>query len=128
MNAARSPSNVAASVRARLFQLARRQGVEFQLVLAEFAIERFLYRLGVSAHAERFVLKGATLFKLWSADRGRATWDLDLLGRGASAVADVVQVVRELCAVHSDDGLAFDPESIVGEQMRAAGRRCFGGR
>jgi hypothetical protein len=64
--------------------------VEFQLVLSEFAIERLLYRLGVSPHAERFVLKGAQLFKLWSDRRQRATWDLDLLGRGASAVSDVV--------------------------------------
>lgn len=120
MSAKRSLTDVAASVRARLLQLARRQGVEFQLVLAEFAIERLLYRLGASAYAERFVLKGATLFKLWSADRGRATWDLDLLGRGAGAVADVVQVVRELCAVHADDGLAFDPESIAGEEIGAA--------
>jgi predicted nucleotidyltransferase component of viral defense system len=119
MSAKRSLTNLGASVRARLLELARRQGVEFQLVLSEFAIERLLYRLGVSAHAERFVLKGATLFKLWSADRGRATWDLDLLGRGASAVADVVQVVRELCAVHAEDGLAFDLESLAGEEICA---------
>ena len=56
MSAERSPKNVPASVRARLSDLARRQGIEFQLVLAEFAIERLLYRLGVSDHAERFVL------------------------------------------------------------------------
>ena len=66
MTPARRPANVAASVRARLLELSRKQGVEFQLLLAEFAIERLLYRLGVSPHAEQFVLKGATLFKLWS--------------------------------------------------------------
>ena len=120
MTARRSPTNVAASVRARLSDLARRQGVEFQLVLAEFAIERLLYRLGVSDHAERFVLKGATLYKLWSAARGRATWDLDLLGRGSSTVAGVTEAVREVCAVKADDGLVFDPGSIAGEEIRAA--------
>jgi len=120
MSAERSLTNVAASVRARLLQLARRQGVEFQLVLAEFAIERLLYRLGVSAHAERFVLKGATLFRLWSAERGRATWDLDLLGRGTNTVPAVVGAVRELCAVDADDGLVFDADSISGEEIRAA--------
>jgi hypothetical protein len=67
------------SVRARLFQLSRRRGVEFQLLLSQFAIERLLYRLGISRHADHFVLKGATLFKLWSDEPGRATWDLDLL-------------------------------------------------
>jgi len=116
---ARRPTNLAASVRARLTDLARRQGLEFQLVLSDFAIERLLYRLGASRHADRFVLKGAKLFKLWSGDRRRATWDLDLLGRGASAIAPVVEVIRELGAMPGEDGIAFDLDSIRGEQIRA---------
>jgi len=120
MSPRKRPTNVAASVRARLLDLSRRGGVEFQLVLSEFAIERLLYRLGASPYVERFVLKGATLFRLWSDRRGRATWDLDLLGRGASSVADVVAVVRDLCAAPSDpdEGIVFDPDSIVGEEIR----------
>ncbi len=120
MSAARRPTNVAASVRARLLDLSRRNGVEFQLVLAEFAIERLLYRLGVSPHAEQFVLKGAMLFKLWSNDRRRATWDLDLLGRGGDSVAEVVASLREICVIHAEDGIAFDLDSLVGEEIRAA--------
>lgn len=112
------PRDLAASVRARLGELARRQGVELQLLLAEFAIERLLYRLGVSPHAEHFVLKGATLFKLWSDERPRATWDLDLLGKGASGVADVVAVVRDLCGVSVDDAIEFQAASVRGEEVR----------
>jgi predicted nucleotidyltransferase component of viral defense system len=119
MTPARRPANVAASVRARLLELSRAQGVEFQLMLSEFAIERLLYRLGVSPHAEQFVLKGATLFKLWSNVRGRATWDLDLLGRGTSTIVDVVSVVQDLCGVHAADGILFDADSVVGEDIRA---------
>ena len=74
MSPRRQATNIAASVRARLSELARRRGVEFQLVLSEFSIERLLYRLGASRHAERFVLKGATLLKLWSDEMRRATW------------------------------------------------------
>lgn len=74
MSPRRPATNIAASVRARLRELARQRGAEFQLVLSEFAIERLLYRLGVSAHADRFVLKGATLLRLWSGDMRRATW------------------------------------------------------
>jgi len=115
----RAPVNVAASVRARLQNLARQRRVEFQLVLSEFAIERLLYRLGASAHANRFVLKGAMLFKLWPGEEHRATWDLDLHGRGAGAVADAVAVVRELCAIAAPDGIEFDPASVTGEEIRA---------
>lgn len=120
MSPAKPPANLAAAVRARLLDLSRRRGVEFQLVLSEFAIERLLFRLGESAHADRFVLKGAMLFKLWSDERHRATWDLDLLGRGASAIADVVGVVRDLCAIRAEDAIAFDAASLTGEEIRAA--------
>lgn len=34
-----------ASIRARLTNVSRKEGVEFQRILSDFAIERFLYRL-----------------------------------------------------------------------------------
>lgn len=49
-------TNPAASVRARLYNLSRLRGVEFQLLLSDFAIERLLYRIGASEHKSRFAL------------------------------------------------------------------------
>jgi predicted nucleotidyltransferase component of viral defense system len=118
MSRHRPPTNVAASVRDRLRALARRRGVEFQLVLSEFAIERLLYRLGASEHGERFILKGATLFRLWTPGDRRATWDLDLLGLGSSQVPDMVSAVQDLCGIDASDGIVFDGETVVGEEIR----------
>lgn len=56
--------DLAASIRARLLNVAKAQGVDFNQVLVRFALERMLYRLSQSAHADRFVLKGALLFTL----------------------------------------------------------------
>ncbi|MEX1113472.1 MAG: nucleotidyl transferase AbiEii/AbiGii toxin family protein [Patescibacteria group bacterium] len=120
MAARQVPRDLAASVRARLHNVAKARNVEFQLVLSEFAVERLLYRLGVSPHASEFVLKGAMLFRLWTAQRGRATWDLDLLGRGGSTVENIVATVQNLCSIPADDGIRFDPDSIRGEVIRAA--------
>lgn len=120
MSAGRRPADLAASVRARLLNLSRERRMEFQRLLSEFAIERLLFRLGESPYADRFVLKGAMLFKLWSDDRRRATWDLDLHGRGSNDVGDVVTVMRELCSMRAEDGIAFDLDSIVGEEIRGA--------
>jgi len=120
MSPTRRPTDLAASVRARLLDVSRRRGLEFQLVLSDFAIERLLYRIGVSAHSEHLVLKGAMLLKLWSADRHRATWDLDLLGRGPNTVASVESILRDLCAIDGADAILFDPASIAGEEIRAA--------
>lgn len=52
-------ANIAASVRRRLLNLARAQERPFQEVLQFYVMERFLYRLSRSAHADSFVLKGA---------------------------------------------------------------------
>jgi hypothetical protein len=49
---------LAASVRARLTDLARKQGVDYKLVLTRYAIDRLLYRLTRTEYAAEFVLKG----------------------------------------------------------------------
>lgn len=110
--------NVAASVRARLLNVAKAQGVDFNQVLVRFALERILYRLSQSSHADRFVLKGALLFTLWYDMPHRATRDADLLGFGASDLASVAQVFRDIAAVPVDDGIVFDPASVVVEEIR----------
>jgi predicted nucleotidyltransferase component of viral defense system len=58
---AKEIKNIGASVRARLLQLAKASGQSFDLVLTRFALERLLFRLSQSRHADRFVLKGAML-------------------------------------------------------------------
>ena len=55
-----------ASVRQRLANIARTNGVDFNLLLTHFAIERFLYRLCKSDFKNQFILKGAMLFRIWS--------------------------------------------------------------
>ena len=72
------PKDIGASVRARLLRVARDQGEDFQLVLMRYANERLLFRLASSRYAERFVLKGAALFTLWTGKPHRAPRDLDL--------------------------------------------------
>ena len=111
-------SNSAASIRARLLNVAKAQGVDFNQVLVRFALERILYRLTQSPHADRFLLKGALLFTLWYDMPHRATRDADLLGFGASDLESVAQVFREIAAVAVDDGIVFDPASVSIEEIR----------
>lgn len=111
-------SNVAASVRARLLNVAKAQGVDFNQVLVRFALERILYRLMQSKHADRFLLKGALLFTLWYDIPHRATRDADLLGFGASDLESIARVFREIAAIAVDDGIVFDPASVSVEEIR----------
>ena len=110
--------NVAASVRARLLNVAKAQGVDFNQVLVRFALERILYRMTQSQHADRFLLKGALLFTLWYDMPHRATRDADLLGFGASDLASVAETFRDIAAVAVDDGIVFDPASVTADDIR----------
>lgn len=71
--------NLPASVRARLKQRADARREDFNLTLTRYGLERLLYRLSISPHAERYLLKGALLFSLWFDQPHRPTRDADLL-------------------------------------------------
>lgn len=123
---AREIKNVAASVRARLLALARATGKDFQLVLTNYALERLLYRLSVSKHNKRFILKGALLFTVWLDDPFRPTRDLDLLGTGKAEANAVAIIFREILRQKvPDDGLAFDLPALSVTTIRDAAR--YGG-
>ena len=79
--------NLPASVRARLLNLAKERREDFTGILTRYALERFMYRLATSEHAERFVLKGGLMLQLWGGQLSRATKDIDMLGRSTGTVA-----------------------------------------
>jgi len=112
------PRNVGASVRQRLLNLARARGQPMDLLLTRYALERLLYRLSLSPHRERFVLKGAMLLVTWFDEAHRATRDVDLLGFGGAAQDALIATFRAIMAVEVDDGVVFDLEGLKIEAIR----------
>ncbi len=114
--------NVGASVRQRLLNKARETGRPFSELLQYFAMERFLYRLSESEHADKFVLKGALMLTAWNAPLLRPTMDIDLLGRTGNDIGSIAAIVRQICAGHvePDDGIVFDPATVQGERIAEA--------
>ncbi len=110
--------NVAASVRARLLNRARETKQDFNLVLTRYAIERMLYRISVSNHADQFLLKGALLFDLWFDIPHRATRDADFLGLGSAELPHIEGVFREICAIETHDGVVFQPDTVRAAEIR----------
>ena len=85
--------DLAASIRQRLQNLeSLRQ--DFQYVLIRYASERLLYRLSRSPYRDRFVLKGAMLFVVWSGDRARPTRDVTCW--------DTARQIQRHCGEHSE--------------------------
>uniref|UniRef100_E6VPS6 Nucleotidyl transferase AbiEii/AbiGii toxin family protein n=1 Tax=Rhodopseudomonas palustris (strain DX-1) TaxID=652103 RepID=E6VPS6_RHOPX len=115
---AREIRNIGASVRARLLNLSKAKGQSFDLVLTRFALERLLFRLSQSPHADRFVLKGAMLMMSWFDDPHRGTRDLDLLGFGDPSEAAMLATFRDILAQDAEDGVVFDPDTLRVDRIR----------
>jgi predicted nucleotidyltransferase component of viral defense system len=115
----RPVQNIAHSVRERLLSLAKARNEEFQNFLTRYALERLLYRLSLTSHRDRFVLKGAMLFAVWSDEPHRPTQDLDLLGFGNSSIGELEKIFREMCEVAAgEDGLLFQAGAVKGRAIR----------
>lgn len=115
---AESIQNMGASVRARLMNLSRSTGRPFETLLVHYALERLLYRLTRTEHAERFVLKGAMLLMTWLEIPFRATRDIDFLGFGEPSLEGMLQVFRDVLAVEENDGVVFDVEGLKVDRIR----------
>jgi predicted nucleotidyltransferase component of viral defense system len=120
-------SNLAASIRQRLLNRSRESGMDFNATLTRYGIERLLFRIGISRHADRFCLKGAHLFAVWTGHLHRPTRDVDFLAFGSSDPQDVVGLFREVLTeteteteteTGTDDGLVFALDSITATDIR----------
>jgi len=115
-----APRNLAASVLAKLANIAGQSEEGYNLLLVRFVAERLLFRLASSEHTESFVLKGAMLFLLWGSNPHRPTRDIDLLGFGEPDAERLAGIFRFLCAASlPDDGVNFEAESVIAEEIRA---------
>jgi hypothetical protein len=112
------PKNIAASVRQRLLNRAKHDRRPFNELLQYYAMERFLYRLSQSVHADRFVLKRALMLRVWRSPELRPTMDIDMLGRTSNEDAGIVIQIRDILTTEvATDGLVFDTDSIQPERI-----------
>ncbi len=123
----RPPINIARSVKDRLLNIARKDGRAFDALLVRFALERLLYRLSVSDHRERFVLKGGMLVTAWIDNDNRVTRDADFLGHGDADPEKLIADFRAIMLIEGGDGLVFDTDALtataIHEEMEYGGVR-----
>jgi len=119
MKKIKNTTNLAASVKAKLYNIAKQHKVELNVVLRQFIQERFLYRLSVSKYSNYFILKGAVLFTAYGIGSLRPTKDIDFLGVNISTdTVALVSVISEIAAIEFDDGLNFQTEQLTNETIR----------
>lgn len=120
--------NLSASVRQRLLNQSKAQGIDPNALLTRFGVERFLCRIARSPYADRFVLKGALLLEVWLDEPARPTRDLDLLGFGDLSAETLRRMFAAICDQPVEpDGVRFFADSVsvraIREQDEYGGQR-----
>lgn len=111
--------DIAASVRARLLNVAKKSGRDFDAVLLQYLQERFLYRLSLSRFRRHLILKGALLFLAYDMSLLRPTRDIDFLGCSTSNdLEEVRDIVTEIARIELADGIRFNIESVSVERIK----------
>ena len=111
-------ADIAASVHQRLLNKARESSRTFNELLQHFAIERFIYRLSKSPHADRFVLKGALMLWAWSGPMSRPTMDIDLLGTIENSLEVITAIMKNVCVMAVEmDGLLFNASTVTAARI-----------
>src|SRR3989338_9126386 len=105
--------NVAASVKARLLNYAKKEGIAFNRILVYYFQERFLYRVSISEYKNKLILKGGALLLTLDINRGRPTKDIDFLAQYENLDhVTAEKIIREIVTSPVDDGIVFDPASV----------------
>ena len=113
MKSTRKLRNVPASVLARLKNLPRQRNLDFNTLLDRYAAERFLYRLSTSVEVDRFTLKGAALFRVWTEEELRPTRDVDFLAAGSADLSAIHDALATVCEMPCpEDGVVFDASTM----------------
>lgn len=91
--------NLGESIRQKLKNLSQERKRPFDETLRYYAMERFLYRLGISLYADLFFLKGGLLLKLWNSTDHRATMDIDLLARTSNNIDNLQNIITSISTI-----------------------------
>lgn len=109
----------ATSIRARLLNISKKEGIAFQVILLRYIHERFLYRLSISKYKNSFYLKGGNFIYAFEGLLARPTKDIDLLGQDISNDMEnlkdaIVEIANTKC---QEDFVFFDTNTITAKAI-----------
>ncbi len=107
------------SVKAKLLNLSKAEGLPYQPLLIRYVQERLLYRLAQSKYKNRFYLKGGVLLYAHEQLNARPTLDIDFLGNSINNDKKIIEeAFSEICSIsYKEDGTVFDTDSIETKEI-----------
>ena len=101
------------SLKGRINNYAKQNGIAAQVVLQNFMLERFLERLSRSEYQQKFVIKGGMLVTAIVGIDTRATMDLDTTLRNLPLTEpQIKEAITTICSIPADDAVSFHIVSI----------------
>ena len=101
------------SVKDKLKNLGREKNKNYNELLIRYGIERFLYRLSISAYREHFILKGGALLYTIFEFSSRVTKDIDVLAKHINnSTEQICKTITDICQIETDDALRFQPPCL----------------
>ena len=95
------------SIKQRLLNIAKSEGVNHQDLLTRLASERFLARLCTSKYADQYIFKGGRLL-FYLIDTPRKTKDLDFSVSQDSDLASIKSSLMEIFSINLNDYFFFE--------------------
>lgn len=107
------------SIKAKLKNLAIKEGKQFDYLLNLYIIERLLFRLSKSDYADKFILKGGLLLYTILEDKARVTKDIDMLAKQLnSSLENLETIFRNICSINVEDAIDFDLSTLKIERIK----------
>lgn len=101
------------SLKGRINNYAKKNGIAAQVILQNFMFERFLERLSRSEYQQKFVIKGGLLITAIVGIETRATMDLDTTLRNLPLTEpQVLEAITAICNIPVEDDVSFQIVSI----------------
>ena len=101
--------NIAASVKAKLKEIAKNENKDFNSLCLQYCQERFLYRLSLSNYKDIFILKGGLSLLVLDISSERPTKDMDFLAQSISNnIENIKDIFYEIVKIEYNDGISFD--------------------
>ncbi|MDR0645936.1 MAG: nucleotidyl transferase AbiEii/AbiGii toxin family protein [Elusimicrobiota bacterium] len=109
----REIKNISASIKAKLYHIARQKKVDFNAFLLKYMQERLLHRLSISEYRDKFILKGGLLLVTIDVPASRPTVDIDF---SAKKIKNDREIIKEafinISGIAVEDGVIFDTKTI----------------
>lgn len=109
--------NTATQLKALIRNLSKDKGVNSQILLRNYMLERLLERISVSKYRHEFILKGGMLIAAMVGIDTRSTMDMDATIKGQAVNKDNIEaILNEIVSIDIGDNIAMRLKSI--EEIR----------